>query len=188
MSLLINKVGSVSFRANEKNISEKKVETISQDKGMSKENKILLGLAATATAVVGGILIKKKLDVKAAEELAKRASNALQKPETFSLDMVREIADEWKSAGKLCDGDEVIIMPKSLLDVLAKEKNSVKSGWSKFYNAMKMSDNGFGIILRKADKNIDTSTIKYFDPVNNVELKIVDSLKQDKIVIMPISE
>lgn len=188
MSLFVNKVGSVSFGANEKNMPEKKAKIDSQDKEMSKENKILLGLAATATAVVGGILIKTKLDAKAAEDLVKRAANALQKPETFSLDIVRGIADEWKNAGKLCDGDEVIIMPKSLLDVLATEKKSIKSGWSKFYNAMNMSDNGFGIILRKADKNVDTSTIKYFDPASNTELKIVDALKHDKIVVMPIEE
>ena len=104
------------------------------------------------------------------------------------MDTLRSVADEWKRAGKIADGDEVVLMGKSLLDKLAKEQKSVENGWAKFYKAMNMSENGFAIILRKADKNVDTSTIKYFDPVNNTELKIIDSIKNNKIVVMPIED
>lgn len=189
MSLSVNRINQISFRAGETSQKKSEPEKSSQETtGMSDGEKILIGLGATAVAVIGGILIKKRIDAKNAEKLAEKAARALKKPETFSMDILRSVADEWKRAGKIADGDEVVLMGKSLLDKLAKEQKSVENGWAKFYKAMNMSENGFAIILRKADKNVDTSTIKYFDPVNNTELKIVDSIKNNKIVVMPIED
>lgn len=189
MALSVNRINQISFRAGETSQKKSEPEKSSQETtGMSDGEKILIGLGATATAVIGGILIKKRIDAKSAEKLAQKAAQALQKPETFSLDIVRKLADEWNNAGKIADGDEVILMGKSLLDELAKGQKSIESGWSKFYKAMNMSENGFAIIVRKADKSVDTSTIKYFDPKTNTELLIVDSIKNNKICVMPIED
>lgn len=189
MSLSVNRINQVSFRANEKPQKKSTPENSSQKTtGMSDGEKVLVGLGAATAAVLGGILIKRRIDANSAEKLTQKAAQALQKPETFSFDTVLKLADEWKKAGKIADGDEVVVMGKSLLDELAKEEKSVANGWAKFYKAMNMSENGFAVIVRKADKKVDTSTIKYFDPVNNTELKIVDSIKNDKIVVMPIED
>ena len=118
----------------------------------------MIGLGALAALTIGGILVKRRLDVKAAEKLAKRASELLQKPEEFTKDTLKSIAAEWDNAGKLADGDKIILMGKTLMDEFAAKD----AKWSKLYKAMKMSDNGLMVVLQKADGKIDESTYKYF--------------------------
>ena len=58
--------------------------------------------------------------------------------------------------------------------------------WGKLFKAMKMSDNGFMVVLRKADGKIDKSTYKYFDPQKITDDLIANSLKDGKLVVLPI--
>ena len=46
---------------------------------------------------------------------------------------------------------------------------------------MKMSGNGFGITVMKADNNFDFETLRYYDPECITVLKMVDAIKNDRI-------
>ena len=154
----------------------------SSKEGLTTGQKALVGLGALAGITIGGILVKRRLDVKAAEKLAKRASELLQKPEEFTKDTLKSIAAEWDNDGKLAAGDKIILMGKTLMDELAAKD----AKWSKLYKAMKMSDNGLMVVLQKADGKIDESTYKYFDPQKITYQLLSDSFKKGKIVELPI--
>ncbi len=156
----------------------------SSKEGLTTGQKALVGLGALAGITLGGILVKRRLDVKAAEKLAKRASELLQKPEEFTENTLNSIAAEWDNAGKLADGDKIILMGKTLMDEFAAKD----AKWSKLYKAMKMSDNGLMVVLQKADGKIDESTYKYFDPQKITYDLIYNDLKEGKIVIVPIED
>lgn len=145
-------------------------------------------MGAAAAAVIGGILVKRRIEAKATEKLAQKAADLLQKPKEFSYDNLRSYADELFDAKKLSDNDEIILMGKSLLNELAENEKNRKSAWTKLFKAMNMSDNGFAVLVRKSDKSLDMSTFKYFDPEKITEPQIVQSLKDGKIVVMPIKD
>lgn len=154
----------------------------SSKEGLTTGQKALVGLGALAGIALGGILVKKRLDIKAAEKIADKAQKLLKKPEDFTRATARSIADEWNNAGKLAEGDELIIMGKKLMDEFAVGD----AKWGKLFKAMKMSDNGFMVVLRKADGKIDKSTYKYFDPQKITYQLLSDSFKKGKIVELPI--
>ena len=185
MTLSVNPVNSnIYFRANERPSVEKEKTPPppSSNEGLTTGQKALVGLGALAGITLGGILVKRRLDVKAAEKLAKRASELLQKPEEFTKDTLKSIAAEWDNDGKLAAGDKIILMGKTLMDELAAKD----AKWSKLYKAMKMSDNGLMVVLQKADGKIDESTYKYFDPQKITYQLLSDSFKKGKIVELPI--
>ena len=192
MSLSVNHLNTISFKSNEKPISNNKSSVASpppeSEKGLSTEGKVFVGLGAAAAAVIGGILVKRRIEAKATEKLAQKAADLLQKPKEFSYDNLRSYADELFDAKKLSDNDEIILMGKSLLNELAENEKNRKSAWTKLFKAMNMSDNGFAVLVRKSDKSLDMSTFKYFDPEKITEPQIVQSLKDGKIVVMPIKD
>lgn len=189
MSLSVNRINQVSFRANEEPQKKSTPKNSSQKTtGMSDGEKVLVGLGATAAAILGGILIKKHIDANSAEKLTQKAAQALQKPKTFSFDILRELTREWNKAGKIASGDEIVVMGKSFLDELVTEQKNATSYGVKLYKAMNMSENGFAVVVRKADGNVDISTAKYFDPVKNTVLSIVDSIKNKKLAIISIKD
>lgn len=185
MTLSVNRVNSnIYFRANERPSVEKEntPPPPSSKEGLTTGQKALVGLGALAGITLGGILVKKRLDIKAAEKIAEKAQKLLKKPEDFTMATARSIADEWNNAGKLAEGDVLIIMGKKLMDELAVGD----AKWGKLFKAMKMSDNGFMVVLRKADGKIDKSTYKYFDPQKITDDLIANSLKDGKLVVLPI--
>lgn len=189
MSLSVNRVNNnILFKANEKPEGTVNIEKEKADKGLSDSEKKLIGLGALAGITIGGILVKRRLDIKAAEKLAKKAQELLQKPKEFSYDNLRSYAKELNEANKIEAGDEIVLMWKSMLNELAERKSNQQNSWSKLFKAMKMSDNGFALVLRKADKNVDTSTLKYFDPEKITEPLLIQSLRDNKIFIMPIAD
>lgn len=158
MSLAVNRVNNISFRANETQKAEQKSPETSQKSGLSDGEKIMAGLGAMAAITLGGILVKRRLDVKAAEKIAKRAQELLQKPREFTDETFKSLMNEWKNSGKLDldAGDEIFFM----------NKNALLEGWddyhAKLHSAMKLSDNGFAIVVTKnGNKN---GVVKYYDP------------------------
>ena len=154
----------------------------SSKEGLTTGQKALVGLGALAGITLGGILVKKRLDIKAAEKIADKAQKLLKKPEDFTRATARSIAAEWDNDGKLAAGDKIILMGKTLMDEFAAKD----AKWSKLYKAMKMSDNGLMVVLQKADGKIDESTYKYFDPQKITDDLIANSLKDGKLVVLPI--
>ena len=182
MTLSVDRVnGNIYFKSGETHSTQGKV-TPPEENSLTTGEKTMIGLGALAALTIGGILVKRRLDVKAAEKLAKRASELLQKPEEFTKDTLKSIAAEWNNDGKLAAGDKIILMGKTLMDEFAAKN----AKWSKLYKAMKMSDNGLMVVLQKADGKIDESTYKYFDPQKITYQLLSDSFKEGKIVELPI--
>lgn len=185
MTLSVDRVnGNIYFKSGETSSTQGKVTppTPLEENSLTTGEKTMIGLGALAALTIGGILVKRRLDVKAAEKLAKQASELLQKPEEFTRNTLESIAAEWDNAGKLADGDKIILMGKTLMDEFAAKD----AKWSKLYKAMKMSDNGLMVVLQKADGKIDESTYKYFDPQKITYQLLSDSFKKGKIVELPI--
>lgn len=60
MSLAVNRVNNISFRANETQKPEQKSPETSQKSGLSDGEKIMAGLGAVAAITLGGILVKRR--------------------------------------------------------------------------------------------------------------------------------
>ncbi len=160
MSLSVNRVNNnILFKANEKPEGMVNTEKEKTDKGLSDSEKIIMGLGILAGITIGGILVKRRLDVKATEKLVKKAQELLQKPEKYTDETFENLLQEWNNSGKLHldAGDEVFFMNKNAL---------LGEGWSDYYkklhSAMKLSDNGFAIVVVRKGK--EKSLVKYYDP------------------------
>lgn len=191
MSLTVNKINNINFKANEKPSVENKTSKPEVEKdngGLSSEQKTLIGLGALAGAVVGGILVKRRIDSKNAAKIIEKAEKLLQKPKEFSYDTLRAIANEWDKAGKIADGDEVLLMGKSIIDELANKVKNTDKYWTKVYKVMDMPDTGFAVVLKKAGKDVDMSTFTYYAPEKITEPLIEQSIKDGKIVVMPVKD
>ncbi len=183
MSLSINPIGNISFKAQESKVEAKPTEKPKDPKYTDSE-KVMMAMGAAAGVVLGGILVKKHLDAKSAKKLFEEAQKLVQKPKEFSYKNVRKLGDELYGIGKFQDGDTMIIMGKTHLNELAEKEANKNTNWTKLYRAMKMSDNGFAIIIKKADGKVDMDTLKYFDPEKITEPQILDSLREGKMIEM----
>lgn len=162
-------------------------------KGMTNTEKTLVGLGAAAAIVIGGLLVKKHLDSKSVDTVAEQLTkvkdslpiptkNMLEKPKEFSKKYLEDIAKDWYKKGIAKIGDKVCCIPKSQLETYGK----ISEDYTKGLKEMNMSDNGFMLILQKADERVDFNTVKYLDPETNTYLKMVNALKNNKIYIKPI--
>ena len=150
--------------------------------GMSKTSKTLLGLGAAAAIIAGGILAKKRIDMKAIEKV-------LIKSEDVNMQSLNKIADEWYKAGKLKGGDEILYFPKKIFLSNETLKNS-GDDYIKFMRKVcaNMSDNGFVALVQKADGVLDFSTIKYLSPKNVSDEFVNRFIKNNTIGIRKVDD
>ena len=186
MSLSINNINAVSFKSKENSIVNPKRTVVSpkSEEGLSREGKVFIGFCAAVRGVIGGIFVKRRIDANEAEKLSKKAAGLLLKPKEFSYNDLRSYANELLNAKRISDDDRVLLVGKSILNEFAENVKNFKNSWGKLFKAMNMSNNGFAVCVQKADKHIDMSTFKYFDPECITEPKIVESIKEGKIMII----
>ena len=138
----------------------------------------MIGLGALAALTIGGILVKKRLDIKAAEKIAEKAQKLLKKPEEFSDDSFRALMNEWKDNGKLDlkAGDKVFFMNKHALE---------DADWpeyqKKLHSAMKLSDNGFAIVVIKNGNK--KSVVRYYEPQKTTSDYIKNAISTGKDIV-----
>lgn len=180
MTLSVNPINSnIYFRANERPSVEKENTPPSSKDGLTTGQKALVGLGALAGITLGGILVKKRLDIKAAEKIAEKAQKLLKKPKDFSDESLKTLIGEWKDNGKLNleAGDKVYFMNKhALLD---------DAGWPGYYkklhSAMKLSDNGFAIVVIKNGNK--KSVVHYYDPQKITSHYILKAISTEKDIV-----
>lgn len=144
--------------------------------GMSTTTKTLLGLGALAAVGIGGLLLKKRIDLK---NIPKKAEQLLQKPENFSQESFREVLKQWG----LTD-IKLLKNAKGKLRLL-KKSELISGQWGGNYNelhkAMNMSDNGFALALLREDGK--KTSFKYFDPKEISSPLIKRALQSDKPIV-----
>ena len=163
-----------------KTVSQPENSKKSEKTGLSKNEKYLLGgLAATAIAVVGGILVKKHCDVqKRVDAIIKQSYD---KPDIFNEDYVLNTAKEWLEKGKMKENDVVVCLPKQMLDQLLKKSDN--SDLRKAYNKMNLSENGFAMAPVGYNDSgyteVNLSLIKFVEPKIQGMLAVTHNLKNN---------
>jgi len=139
------------------------------------KSKILLTSLITAAAVTTGVILAAKHIQ--AKRMMSVGEKIIQKPRIFGEKDVQQIAENWADNGMLDIGDRVAIIPKSVLQNIAKSDKE----YANVLKGMKMSDTGFGITIMRAHDNIDFEALRYYDPECITILKMVDAIKNDRI-------
>ena len=151
----------------------------SEKSDLSTNEKYLLGgLAATALAVVGGLLVKKHCDVQ--KRLNAIIKQSYDKPEIFNEDYVSNLAKEWIEKGKMNETDAVICLPKQMLEQLLEKSDN--SDLRKAYNKMNLSENAFALApIEQGDvgyTEVKLSSIKFVEPKVQGMLAVIHNLKK----------
>jgi len=158
---------NISYRGSTQKESKKKIFN-------DKSSTIITSLATVSSVAIGVLLASKHIQAKRMQDVGRRI---IQKPEIFTEKTINEIAKDWLDEGKIDFGDKVAILPKSVLQSIAKDDKN----YANILKGMKMSDNAFGVTIMRADNNIDFEALRYYDPQKITILKMVDTIKNDKI-------
>lgn len=163
-----------SFKGNTGENTLIQPEKIDNKSSIETTNKVLLGLGATAAIVIGGLLVKKHIDSKAAEKVVKEIN--VQKVKEFSENNMIDVAKDWYKTGKLKTGDKVVCI---------SSKNFINSaenlGEFQILKNMNLSDNSLILSVQKADGSVDGSLFKCFDPEKIVYEKLQNALNAGKV-------
>ena len=96
----------------------------------------------------------------------------INKPELFTEESLANVVFNYYNEGKIEEGSRLFLAGKSKLSKIFK------------MTLRKLSDNGFGVILQKADGSINLNDVKLFDPAKNAMLKLVNCIRNGHFYII----
>ena len=155
--------------------------TQSQDKhGMSAAQKTLLGLGALATLAIGGLLVKKHIDIKKLQNFVKDIPVPdpklnITQIEELNKESYNKIVSSYMDKLGTSDFDTINVFSKSKLKEFFTQFKAPKEYFSALDN---MSEKGFMIAGFKGN---DAKVLGYVDPKNITIPKIEEAFKDGKI-------
>ena len=191
----LNSVGlksdSINFQAGNKNNRKAADNKPSNDSKMRASTVAMLGLTAVGLAILGGLGVKKGLDIKAANKAMKEAANAVgmedvnlykqlkglfgkvskHEGETLEWEHIYAKVQKLAEEGTLADGESLIVFPPKQVQAFAKTSN-----------ISSVPENAVAIAIRSADGQQFKNTELILN--NKVGDSFFDFVPEDKLYII----
>lgn len=182
------KQNSVSFRAGDKKNVVADNHPSDDDK-MKKSTKYMVGAAALATAIVGGLAVKKGFDVRAANKAFKEAANAVgmedvnlykqlkgifgkvskHEGETLEWEHIVAKVNKMASEGVVNEGDSLLVLPP-----IKVQEFALKHGTS-------APENAVAIVIQSAEGKLKNPELILNKKIGD---SFFDFVPEDKVYII----